>query len=109
MSREVVHSPSTSRYLLLKDDVEIGHASYSIRGDEFMITGTFVDPTHRNGGVGAIMVKRVIDDILATTDKRITSGCWFVTMWLERHPGYIEAARDGGVDAELGTTCRIVN
>jgi predicted GNAT family acetyltransferase len=109
MSLEVVHSPSTSRYLLLKDDVEIGHASYAIRGDEFMITGTFVDPAQRGGGIGAIMVKRVIDDIIATTDKRITSGCWFVTMWLERNPGYIEAHRGGGVDAELGNTCRIVD
>jgi len=110
MTLEVVHSPASHRYLLLQDEVEVGHARYDLRGDdELMITGTFIDPSARNGGLGAIMVKRVIDDILATTDKKITSGCWFVTEWLNRHPNYISDARSGGVDEELGNSCRIVD
>ena len=110
MTLEVVHSPASQRYVLLKDELEVGHTRYDLRGhDELMITGTFIDPSARSGGLGAIMVKRVIDDILATTDKKITSGCWFVTEWLQRHPHYIADARSGGVDEELGNSCRIVD
>jgi hypothetical protein len=109
MALEVVHEPSTHRYLILSDDVEVGHARYEQRDDELMITGTFIDPAHRNEGLGAVLVRRTIDDIIATTDKKVTSGCWFVTQWLGLHPDYVEKARSGGVDAELGNSCRIVN
>ena len=109
MSTEVVHQPSQSRYVVLVDGAEAGEASYTERGDELLITHTFIDPTYRNQGLGAVLVHRAIDDIIATSDKRITSGCWFVTAWLDAHPGYIDAARSGGVDAELGNSCRIVS
>ena len=108
MSTEVVHQPAQHRYAILVDGSEAGEAAYTQRGDELLITHTFIDPTYRNQGLGAVLVHRTIDDILATSDKRITSGCWFVTAWLDAHPGYIEKARSGGVDPELGNTCRIV-
>lgn len=109
MALEVVHKPDAHRYVILSDDAEVGHAAYELRDDEFMITGTFIDPTHRNEGLGNVLVRRTIDDVIATTDKKVTSGCWFVTQWLGLHPGYVDKARSGGVDAELGNTCRIVH
>lgn len=108
MTTEVVHEPSTSRYILLVDGTEAGVTNYAVRDDEILITGTFIDPAFRNGGLGQTMVRGVIDDIIQTTDKKLTSGCWFVTKWLELHPDYVEKARSGGVDAELGNTCRII-
>jgi len=109
MALEVVHKPDVHRYLILSDDAEVGYAAYQLRDDELMITGTFIDPGHRNEGLGAVLVRRAIDDVIATTDKKVTSGCWFVTQWLELHPNYVEAARSGGVDAELGNSCRIIH
>jgi predicted GNAT family acetyltransferase len=108
MAIEVIHEPAAHRYVVLVDGAEAGEASYVTRADELMITHTFIDPTHRNEGLGAVLVHRAIDDIIATSTQRITSGCWFVTAWLGAHPGYVDAARSGGIDAELGNTCRIV-
>lgn len=110
MSTEVVHEPSNHRYVILENEEAVGEARYDIRGgDELMITGTFINPEHRNSGLAQILVRRTIDDVIATTDYRVTSGCWYVTKWLDLHPNYVEKARSGGVDAELGYTCRIVD
>jgi hypothetical protein len=46
--------------------------------------------------------------VLATSERRITSGCWYVTEWLAKHPTYVSDARSGGIDALTGNTCRIV-
>lgn len=108
MSTEVVHQPGQSRYVILGDEKEVGVARYVSREGDIMITGTFIDPAHRNEGLGAVLVRCTIDDIIATTEKKVTSGCWFVTQWLDLHPNYVEKARSGGVDAELGNTCRII-
>lgn len=108
MTTEVVHEPAASRYVLLVDGEEAGVAHYSVREDEILITGTAIDPARQGGGLGQLMVRAVIDDIIATTDKKITSACWFVTKWLDLHPDYVDKARSGGVDAELGHTCRII-
>jgi predicted GNAT family acetyltransferase len=109
MTAEVVHQPGQHRYVILVDESEAGEASYLERGNELVITHSFIDPRHRNQGLGAVLVHRMIDDIIATSDRVITSGCWFVTAWLDAHPNYMAAARSGGVDAELGNTCRVVS
>lgn len=109
MDIDVVHQPSSLRYIVTVNGIEAGEASYVERGNEILITHTFIDPAFRNQGLGAVLVHRAIDDVIATSDRVITSGCWFVTAWLEAHPGYVEAARSGGVDAELGNSCRIVS
>lgn len=109
MDIDVVHQHSAHRYIVTVDGAEAGEASYVQRDNELLITHTFIDPAFRNQGLGAVLVHRAIDDIIATGDRVITSGCWFVTAWLEAHPGYVEAARSGGIDAELGNSCRIVS
>jgi predicted GNAT family acetyltransferase len=109
MEIDVVHQPSKHRYVITVNGAEAGEASYVERDKELLITHTFIDPTYRNTGLGAVLVHRAIDDIIATSERVITSGCWFVTAWLEAHPGYVESARSGGVDAELGNSCRIVS
>ena len=109
MTNEVVHSAAAHKYLLLEDNQQIGHISYTDRGDERLILGVFVDESFRGGGRASYLVKSAVDDIIQTTDKKVTSGCWFATKWLELHPDYVEKARSGGVDDELGYACRIVD
>lgn len=105
----VVHQPSQRRYIVTVDGAEAGEASYVERDNELLITHTFINRAFRNQGLGAVLVHRAVDDIIATSERVITSGCWFVTSWLEAHPGYVKSARSGGVDAELGNSCRIVS
>jgi predicted GNAT family acetyltransferase len=108
MQTEVVHEKDNARYVILVDGVEGGELTYSARGDELLFTHTYVNPVHRGLGLGAVLVRNAIDDVLATSDARITSGCWYVTEWIDKHPSYIKDARSGGIDAETGSTCRIV-
>ena len=108
MQTEVVHEKDNARYVILVDGAEGGELTYDERGDELLFTHTFVDPTHRGLGLGSILVRAAIDDVVATSDARITSGCWYVTEWLAKHPNYVADARSGGIDAETGHTCRIV-
>lgn len=108
MQTEVVHETDAARYVILVDGIEGGELSYDLRGDEILFTHTFVDPVHRGLGLGAVLVRNAVDDVLATSGRRITSGCWFVTEWLDKHPNYLSDARSGGIDALTGNTCRIV-
>lgn len=108
MSIEVVHQPGSNQYVILDGEEEIGAAHYVSRENDIMITGTYISTSRRNEGLGNILVRRAIDDIIATTNKKVTSGCWFVTQWLELHPHYVDDARSGGIDAELGNTCRVI-
>ena len=108
MQTEVVHENDAARYVILVDGVEGGELTYELRDDEILFTHTFVDPVHRGLGLGAVLVRNAVDDVLATSDRRITSGCWYVTEWLAKHPNYVADARSGGIDALTGNTCRIV-
>jgi predicted GNAT family acetyltransferase len=108
MQTEVVHEKDNARYVILVDGVEGGELTYSARGDELLFTHTYVNPVHRGLGLGAVLVRNAIDDVLATSTARITSGCWYVTEWIDKHPSYITDARSGGIDAETGNSCRIV-
>ena len=108
MHTEVVHETDAARYVILVDDVEGGELTYELRDDEILFTHTFVDPVRRGLGLAAILVRSAIDDVLATSDRRITSGCWYVTEWLGKHPNYVSDARSGGIDALTGNACRIV-
>ena len=108
MQTEVVHETDATRYVILVDGIEGGELTYDLRGDEILFTHTFVDPVHRGLGLASILVRGAVDDVLATSDRRITSGCWYVTEWLAKHPNYVDEARSGGIDALTGNACRIV-
>ena len=108
MHTEVVHETDAARYVILVDGVEGGELTYELRGDEILFTHTYVDPVHRGLGLASILVRAAIDDVIATSDRRVTSGCWYVTEWLGKHPNYADESRSGGVDAVTGNACRIV-
>ena len=108
MQTEVVHEIDHSRYVVLVDGVEGGELTYETRGSELLFTHTFVDPVHRGLGLASILVRGAIDNVLATSEARITSGCWYVTEWLAKHPSYVADARSGGIDAQAGNACRVV-
>ena len=73
MSTEVVHQPGQSRYVILSNEKEVGVANYVSREGDIMITGTFIDPAHRNEGLGAVLVRNTIDDMISWISERVAS------------------------------------
>jgi uncharacterized protein len=108
MSTEVVHQPSTHRYLISSDGKHAGFLEYEDTEVNRLFTHTVVDPAFRGEGLASILVREGITDTVATTKLNIVSACSYVTKWIEMHPDFIEEKRSGGIDPELGNSCRIV-
>lgn len=108
MSSEVVHSPANHRYLIFAEGEEAGFLEYEDRGDQRLFTHTVVDPAFRGGGLASILVRQGLTDTLTTTQQDIVSACSYVTKWIELHPAFIDETRSGGIDPELGNSCRII-
>lgn len=53
---EVVNRPEDGRYELLRDGSVIGHAAYSLNGDEITIPHVETDPALRNQGLGSALM-----------------------------------------------------
>lgn len=95
MNTETRHEAEKNRYVLLVDDREAGLADYLIRGDEIVFTHTEVDPTKRNHGLGAILIRAALDDVRTTTDLKVVPQCPFVADWIDAHPEYHELVERG--------------
>lgn len=61
---EVVNRPEDGRYELLRDGSVIGHAAYSLNGDEITIPHVETDPALRNQGLGSALMAGVIADVV---------------------------------------------
>jgi predicted GNAT family acetyltransferase len=108
MSTEVTHKPSVRRYLISSDGTQAGFLEYEDQDEHRLFTHTVVDPAFRGEGLASILVRAGIADTVANTELKVVSACSYVTKWIEMHPGFIEETRSGGIDPELGNSCRIV-
>lgn len=108
MSTEVVHQPSIHRYLISSDGAQAGFLEYEDQGEQRLFTHTVVEPALRGEGLASILVRAGIADTVALTDLKVVSACSYVTKWIEMHPSFIEETRSGGIDPQLGNSCRIV-
>jgi predicted GNAT family acetyltransferase len=82
------HEPEQSRYVFDRDGDPIGLTNYRTADGGVQITHTEIDPALRGQGLGAIMVRGVLDDLRTRTDARIVPICPFVDRWIELHPDY---------------------
>ena len=108
MSTEVTHKPSAHRYLITSGDDQAGFLEYEDQGELRLFTHTFVDPAFRGEGLASILVRAGIADTVANTNLKVVSACSYVTKWIDMHPDFIEETRSGGIDPELGNSCRVV-
>lgn len=108
MSTEVVHNVENHRYLISSDGDPAGYLEYEDQGENRLFTHTVVDSAFRGQGLASILVRAGIADTVAGTDKKVVSACSYVTQWLSLHPDFVEESRSGGIDPELGNSCRIV-
>jgi uncharacterized protein len=75
------------RYELLVGDELAGYLSYRAAGEHVMISSTVVQPQYRGRGLASELVRKALDDVRSRGGS-VTTTCWYVREWLDRHPDY---------------------
>jgi len=88
MSIEVENEPNEQRYLYRIDGEPVGFTDYRVRGDAIHLTHTQIAEHLRGTGLGAGMVRAVLDQIRAAGDNRVVADCGFVREFFRRNPEY---------------------
>lgn len=78
---------SKSRYELVIDDEVVGIADYSVDGDRVVVPHTEIASHLRGQGLGAILVKGVLDD-LRGSGRTVVPRCWYVAQYIQEHPEF---------------------
>jgi predicted GNAT family acetyltransferase len=86
MIHEVRRNDERSRYELVVDDRVVGIADYElVDGSTMELPHTETDAHQRGRGLGAILVRGVLDD---ARERGVTviPTCWYVREYIEQHP-----------------------
>ncbi|WP_448809798.1 GNAT family N-acetyltransferase [Agromyces bauzanensis] len=86
MQKELTHEPDARRYVLRVDGAIASVLDYRVLGDSIAFTHTFTNPPYRGSGLAGELVEFAVDDVEATSDRRIVPSCWYVGEWFGRHP-----------------------
>ena len=89
MATEVRHNPQQARYEIAVDGDLAGVADYRIDGDTFVFPHTEIDPSMRNRGLGAELVRGALDDVRRNGGTAVPR-CWFVAQFIDEHPEYAD-------------------
>lgn len=82
----VLHLPERNRFEIRVDSL-IAELTYSLHGDTITFLHTGVPSELEGQGVGKKLVMTGLDYARANGFK-IRSMCWFVSLYLKRHPEY---------------------
>ncbi|BDZ48026.1 N-acetyltransferase [Frondihabitans sucicola] len=93
MTVEVRNDEAQKQYTILEDDRPVGFAVYEITGNEIAFTHTEVDPKEQGKGYAAILVQYALDDVRATSQRRVIPACSYVEHFVEKHAEYEELTR----------------
>jgi predicted GNAT family acetyltransferase len=74
------------RYVMRDGDTVLATLDYTSTATAISLTRAFTDPAHRGHGYAADITRFAVDDIEATSDRRIVPLCWYVGEWFDRHP-----------------------
>ncbi len=86
--RHVRHNSDTQSYELVDIDGRVlGRADYYLDGDVVVVPHTEVIPDRRGHGLGAEMVRGVLDDLRAR-GALVRPRCWYVAEFIDEHPQY---------------------
>lgn len=84
MPKDLRAGPAEGRYDYAVEG-GVAFADYTRRGDTLLVTHTEVPTALRGGGVGAKLVKALLDDVRAQGLK-VVPLCSFVATYIRRHP-----------------------
>ena len=90
MAHDFAHEPDAHRYTLKIDDQLACILDYAINGKVIALTRTYTLPPYRGHGYAAELVEFAVNDIEATTSRRIVSSCWYVGLWFDEHPERVD-------------------
>jgi uncharacterized protein len=86
-SPEVRHNAARSRYEITLDGRLAGFADYRADGDTIVFPHTEIQPSMRNQGLGAELVRGALDDVRAR-GRTVVAQCWYVAEFIDQHPEY---------------------
>jgi uncharacterized protein len=88
-SPEVRHNAARSRYEISVDGRLVGFADYRADGDTIVFPHTEIEPSMRNEGLGAELVRGALDDVRARGGT-VVAQCWYVAEFIDQHPRYAD-------------------
>jgi uncharacterized protein len=88
-SPEVRHNAARSRYEISVDGRLVGFADYRADGDTIVFPHTEIEPSMRNEGLGAELVRGALDDVRARGGT-VVAQCWYVAEFIEQHREYAD-------------------
>jgi predicted GNAT family acetyltransferase len=88
-SPEVHRNAARSRYEISLDGRLVGFADYRADGDTIVFPHTEIEPSMRNEGLGAELVRGALDDVRARGGT-VVAQCWYVAEFIDQHPRYAD-------------------
>jgi predicted GNAT family acetyltransferase len=88
-STEVHHNERRSRYEISLDGRVVGFADYRAHGDTIVFPHTEIEPSMRNQGLGAVLVRGALDDVRARGGT-VVAQCWYVAEFIDGHSEYAD-------------------
>jgi uncharacterized protein len=73
------------RYELVEAGRVIGVADFRVRGDVVVLPHTEIARERRGGGLGAVLVRGVLDDV-RQAGRTVVPACWYVAQYIDEHP-----------------------
>jgi uncharacterized protein len=86
MAHEFANEPDARRYVMRIGDDLVGVLDYAVNGDAIALTRAYTQPPHRGHGYAAELVEYAVNDIEASSTRRIVPSCWYVSDWFQAHP-----------------------
>jgi predicted GNAT family acetyltransferase len=86
VTKELTHETDAQRYVLRIDGQIAAVADYRVNGSAISFNHTYTAPNLRGNGLAAEVVEFAVDDVEATSDRRIVPMCWYVGEWFDKHP-----------------------
>lgn len=86
MSKIFAHEPDDRRYTLTVGGQLVALADYSINGSSISFHHTYTQPNQRGKGYAGDVVEFAVNDVEATSQRRIVPMCWYVADWFADHP-----------------------
>ena len=84
---EVLHNVPRSRYEITVDGRVVGFAEYRRHGDSVVFPHTEIEPSMRNRGLGAELVRGALDDVRARAST-VVAQCWYVAEFIAQQTEY---------------------
>ncbi len=86
---EVRDNPESRTYEAWAGDTVIGSLVYEVEGPRIVLTHTWIEPSHREMGVGTALTRGALDDLRAK-GRPITVYCSFVADFIKEHTEYAD-------------------